>query len=99
MEHVSVYASLVFFGFLYAPVGMVFSVIEFAIRRKHEYEADRYAADTCAAPEDLISGLKRLSVDNLSNLTPHPMKVLMEYSHPPVLKRIEALRRTGGLSG
>ena len=42
--------------------------------------------------KEMISALKKLSVDNLSNLTPHPLKVFLEYSHPPVLKRIEALK-------
>jgi len=41
----------------------------------------------------MINGLKKLSVDNLSNLTPHPLKVFLDYSHPPVLERIKAIRR------
>ncbi|MFH1093887.1 MAG: M48 family metallopeptidase [Candidatus Omnitrophota bacterium] len=92
MEHVSVYASLVFVGFLYAPINMIFSVIGSVISRKHEYEADRFAVTTYKKPEAFIDALKKLSVDNLSNLTPHPLKVFLDYSHPPVLQRIKAIR-------
>jgi len=93
MEHVSVYASLVFFGFLFAPLDALLSIAVNALSRRNEYAADRFAAVTTGRPEALISALKTLSVDNLSNLTPHPLKVITAYSHPPVLERILALRR------
>lgn len=96
MEHLSTYASLVFFGFLYAPISTILAIGFNAFSRRNEYQADRYAADTKGAGnggEALISGLKKLSVSNLSNLTPHPLHVFLNYSHPPVLARIEALRR------
>jgi len=92
MEYVSVYASLVFFGFLYTPIGMVISASEHAISRRQEFEADAYATDTTGETEAMITALKKLSVDNLSNLTLHPFKVFLDYSHPPVLQRIAALR-------
>ena len=92
MAHVSVYASLVFFGFLYAPIGVVLSALEHAISRRQEFEADAYAADSTGNAEAMVVALKKLSVDNLSNLTPHPLKVFLDYSHPPVLRRIGALR-------
>lgn len=92
MECVSIHASLVFFGFLYAPISTVISIAERAILRRQEYAADAYAAETTGDPDSMIAGLKKLSVDNLSNLTPHPLKVFVEYSHPPVLARIRALR-------
>ena len=95
MENVSVYASLVFFGFLYTPINMIFSVIGSVISRKHEYEADRFAISTYKKPEAFINALKKLSVDNLANLTPHPLKVFLDYSHPPVLERIKAIRSIG----
>ena len=98
MENTSIYASLFFFGFLYAPIAMTVSLVENAISRKHEYEADNYVVQTCGNAEPMISALKKLSVDNLSNLTPHPFKVVLEYSHPPVLQRIEAIRRTSSSS-
>ena len=95
MEHISVYAGILFFGFLYAPIGLVLGIAGNIISRKHEYEADAYAVQTTGSGEAMISGLKKLSSDNLANLTPHPFKVFMEYSHPPVLQRIEALRKLG----
>ncbi len=93
MEHISIYASLVFFGFLYAPLDMLLSIAGNALSRRNEYEADRFAADTTGMPEAMISALKKLSIDNLSNLTPHPLKVVVSYSHPPVLARIQALQQ------
>ena len=93
MAQVSVYASLVFFGFLYTPLSTLISIGFNAFSRRNEYQADRYAAESGGESEALISGLKKLSVSNLSNLTPHPLNVALNYSHPPVLARIEALRR------
>lgn len=87
------YAGLIFFGFLYAPISMVLGIANSILSRKHEFEADAFAAETTGKPTDLISALKKLSVDSLSNLTPHPLKVFLEYSHPPVLERIKALRK------
>ncbi len=93
MHFTSIYASLVFFGFLYAPIEMIISIFVNKLSRRHEYEADAYALKTYNKPESMISALKKLSAENLSNLTPHPLKVFLGYSHPPVLDRIKALRR------
>jgi STE24 endopeptidase len=87
------YAGLIFFGFLYTPISMILSLLGNILSRKHEFEADAFAAETTQAPAEMIAALKKLSVDNLSNLTPHPLKVFLEYSHPPVLERIKALRK------
>jgi STE24 endopeptidase len=92
MENTSLYASLLFFGFLYAPIEMVLAIFGNMLSRRHEYAADAYAATTYRKPEAMIAALKTLSVDNLSNLTPHSLKVFLSYSHPPVLERIKALR-------
>ncbi len=92
MEHMSIYAGFIFFGFLFTPVNMALSLFETALSRKHEYESDNYAVQTTGQPEVLINALKKLSVDNLGNLTPHPLKVTVSYSHPPVLDRIQAIR-------
>jgi STE24 endopeptidase len=91
MENLSIYASLVFFGFLYAPIEMIISIFSNILSRKHEYEADGFSVRTCGKPEAMILALKKLSVDNLSNLTPHPIKVMLTYSHPPVLERIKKI--------
>jgi STE24 endopeptidase len=91
MNDMSVYAGLIFFGMLYAPIDMILSVFMQILSRKHEFEADAFAAETTEKPEDMVSTLKKLSKDNLSNLTPHPFYVLLHYSHPPVRERIQAL--------
>jgi STE24 endopeptidase len=87
------YAGLVFFGFLYTPVSTLLGIVTNCLSRRFEFEADAFAAHTTRGPDELISALKKLSVDNLSNLTPHPALVFLEYSHPPVLRRISALRQ------
>lgn len=94
MEKTSIYSSLVFFGFLFSPINLLVSILFNAFSRNNEFAADRYAAGTTGSPEALISSLKKLSQANLSNLTPHPAMVFVHYSHPPVLARIENLRRT-----
>lgn len=92
ISHEPVYAGLLFFGLLYTPIELVLSVIMQMVSRKHEYEADRFASDTMGEPLDLIDALKKLSSTNLSNLTPHPFYVFLNYSHPPLLQRKEALQ-------
>lgn len=94
MTYVSTYASLVFFGFLYSPVSFLLGILFNHFSRKHEYQADNYAAESTKTPQYLIEGLKILSKENLSNLTPHPLNVFLHYSHPPILERIKALRIT-----
>ncbi len=89
-----IYAGFVFFGFLYAPIDMILSLFCVIMSRRHEYQADAFVRQAGLNPEALISALKKLTVDSLGNLTPHPMKVFFDYSHPPVLKRIRALRET-----
>ena len=92
MEEVSIYGSLVFFGFLYAPMERVLSIFGNMISRKHEYDADIFSVTTYPKPDSMITALKKLSVENLSNLTPHPLKVFLDYSHPPVIERIRSIR-------
>lgn len=92
MNQMSVYAGLIFFGMLYAPIDMILSIFMQILSRKHEFEADAFAARTTGSPGDMITTLKKLSKDNLSNLTPHPLYVFLNYSHPPVLQRIQAIR-------
>ncbi len=78
------------FGLLYAPVSMLLGVLGNYLSRKHEYEADAFAATTYAA-KPLQTALKKLSVDHLSNLKPHPAYVFVHYSHPPLLQRLSHL--------
>ncbi|MBE0584600.1 MAG: M48 family metallopeptidase [Desulfofustis sp.] len=93
MDRESIYASLVFFAFLYAPLNTLLAIGTNYLSRRHEFSADRFAAETTGKAAPLVRALKRLSRENLSNLTPHPMAVAISYSHPPVLQRIEALQQ------
>ena len=93
MTETSVYASFVFFGLLLTPVDLILSMYVNRSSRKHEFEADAFAAATTGHRKDLISALKKLSADSLANLTPHPLDVFLHYSHPPVIQRIAMLRQ------
>ncbi|MGK5083808.1 M48 family metallopeptidase [Bdellovibrionota bacterium FG-1] len=93
MQYTSVYGGLILASFLYSPAFQVLSIFTHWLSRRHEFEADRFAAQTYGHPEFLVSALKKLSIDHLSNLTPHPFKVWLEYTHPPILQRIAALRK------
>ena len=93
VSQLSVHAGLVFFSMLYAPVSMFTSIVTTAISRKNEYEADKYSYDTTNNREALVSMLIGLSANNLSHLTPHPLKVFLSYSHPPVVDRIKAVNQ------
>ena len=95
MDNVSVYAGLIFFGLLFTPLEMVISAGSQVLSRKHEYEADRFAAETTRQPEAMKNALKNLAAANLSNLTPHPFFVFMNYSHPSVTERIKAIEDVG----
>jgi STE24 endopeptidase len=94
MEHSSVYAGLIFFGLLYTPVELVLSVASSAISRHNERQADRYAVMTTQDAGSLAGALKKLSRNNLSNLTPHPFHVFLTYSHPPLLERVRDIEGT-----
>jgi STE24 endopeptidase len=96
MQQTSIYAGLLFFGLLYTPVDFFTGLILQIISRRHERDADRFAVKTTGAPEALVDALKKLSAHNLSNLRPHPFYVFLNYSHPPVLERIRAIRRHRG---
>jgi STE24 endopeptidase len=61
--------------------------------RRHEYEADAFAARIVGSAEPLIAALRKLATKNLSNLTPHPLYSAFHYSHPTLPEREAALRR------
>ena len=92
VEQPSVWAGLVFFGLLWAPIDLVLSAAMQAFSRHNELAADRWARETTRAPERLITALQKISADSLSNLTPHRLYVLLHYSHPPLTRRVAALR-------
>ena len=93
VQEASVYTGIVFFGVLFSPLSTMLSAAMNVLSRRHEYQADTFASDTYEKPMELAEALKKLSKENLSNLTPHPFYVRLHYSHPPVLARIEALKR------
>ena len=99
VETTSIYLSLVFFGILVQPLNQAMSILGNVASRKWEFEADAYAAESTGQPDAMIEALKKLSKDNLSNLTPDPFYVFMNYSHPPVLQRIQALEKLGTATG
>jgi STE24 endopeptidase len=85
-----IHLNLLTFTLLYSPISTVLGIISNLISRKHEFQADEFASVTFK-PEAMKNALKKLSVDNLSNLYPHPAYVFVNYSHPPLLTRIAAI--------
>ena len=83
---------LVAFGILYSPVSFVLGIFMNLLSRKNEFQADKFAALNFKS-EALASALKKLSVKNLSNLTPHKTYVFFHYSHPTLLQRLERLKK------
>ncbi len=91
VERPSVYASLVFFTLLLQPAELILGVIMNRVSRAHEMEADHFAVETTGTKSAFVNALKKLSADNLSNISPHPLYVALNYSHPPLLARIRAI--------
>ncbi|WP_299161126.1 M48 family metallopeptidase [uncultured Eudoraea sp.] len=87
----SFHAALICFGILYSPISEITGLVMNILSRKFEFEADDYAKNTYKALP-LINSLKKLSKNNLSNLTPHSAYVFMHYSHPPLIQRIRNLK-------
>ena len=82
--------SLVAFSLLFSPLDLVIEPLINNVSRRCEYAADAFA-NKYGHGKHLISGLKKLSANTLSNLTPHPAVVWMDYSHPTLAQRITAL--------
>ena len=93
LAHPVLWLGFVFFMILFEPVQTVLGILSGLWSRKHEYEADAYAAGATGGPADMTAALKRLARDTLSNLTPHPLTVFLHYSHPPMIQRLAALRK------
>ena len=87
------YAGLFLVGILWEPVSFFISPIAMVVSRKFEKQADAYALGVLGTPTPLIQALKRLARDNLSNLLPHPLYVLFNASHPPIITRIQDLQK------
>lgn len=89
-SQLAIHLNLLAFTILFAPISGLTGLFMNVYSRKNEFEADAYARETYDG-SILANALKKLSVDNLSNLYPHPWYVFFHYSHPPLLKRLEAI--------
>ena len=87
---ISFHLGLIGFSIVFSPISILSGIFMNYISRKNEFEADDYAKQTFNG-EDLALALKKLSVDSLSNIYPHPLYVFIHYSHPPLIKRLRAL--------
>lgn len=87
----SFHINLLAFSLLYTPVSTLLDLASNALSRKHEYQADAFVKANGYAPQ-LVSALKKISAQALSNLTPHPWYVFVHYSHPTLCQRITALQ-------
>ena len=87
----SFHIGLIAFGILYSPISGITGFLMSVLSRKFEYQADNFAKNTYTG-DPLISSLKKLSRNSLSNLTPHPLYVKLHYSHPTLLQRYRNLK-------
>jgi STE24 endopeptidase len=92
VDYHSFHIGLLVFVLLYTPISFAMGVIGNLISRRFEFEADAFTAKT-GHGQDLISGLKKISAENLSNLTPHPWYVFFNYSHPDLATRLNHLNK------
>jgi len=88
----AIHLNILAFGILFSPLSKITGVLMNIFSRKNEYEADEYAVVTYDR-KPLIDALKKLTSDSLGNLTPHPLYVFFNYSHPSLLQRVEAMER------
>ncbi|HCR54462.1 MAG TPA: peptidase M48, partial [Cytophagales bacterium] len=88
----AIHLNLIAFMILFSPISGITGLFTSMYSRKNEFEADAYAKTTFNG-EALANALKKLSVDSLSNLYPHPAYVFFHYSHPPLLQRLTAINR------
>jgi STE24 endopeptidase len=90
VEQATFHIALIAFVIIYTPASTILSIFSNIQSRKNEYQADGFAKKHgLSAP--LIAALKKLSSHNMSNLTPHPWRVFLEYSHPPLYERVKKI--------
>lgn len=88
----AIHLNLIAFAILFSPVSGITGLLMSILSRRNEFEADAYARQTYSGAA-LANALKKLSVDSLSDLYPHPVYVFFHYSHPPLLERLHAINR------
>lgn len=88
---ISPHVGIVLFTILFGPVSRLLGVMANAWSRRHEFEADAFANGAIGSPSPLGEALKKLSADQLSHPSPHPLRVWLDYSHPPLLERLRAM--------
>ncbi len=93
------YVGLFLIGALFGPILYFAQPLESAFSRKFEREADDFSVDLMGTPEPMGSALRRLAVDNLANLNPHPYYAWFYYSHPPLAERVERIRKMSQFKG
>ena len=90
----SFHISMIAFFMLFTPVSTLLGLVNNSFSRYNEYQADQYAIDTYPGGRDYMhSALKKLSVESLKNLNPHPWYVAVHYTHPPILDRLANLKK------
>jgi len=91
VREISPHVGLVLFSILLEPVGKALGALANAWSRRHEFEADAYAAKATGDPAPLADALRKLNADHLSHPAPSQLRVILDYSHPPLLRRLKAL--------
>ncbi|MBN1150295.1 M48 family metallopeptidase [candidate division WOR-3 bacterium] len=94
LENFSIYGAMTAFAIVYMPLSLILSVLMNFLSRKFEYQADRFAVESTGKSDIFIEALKKIHISSFGNLTPHFFDVLINYNHPPVIKRIEAVMKT-----
>ena len=90
----SFHLSMIAFFLLFTPVSTLLGLVNNSFSRYNEYQADQYSIDTYpGAREHMYTALKKLSVESLKNLNPHPWYVAVHYTHPPILERLANLKK------
>jgi STE24 endopeptidase len=95
VAEISPHVGLVLFSLLLQPVGKMLGAAANAWSRRHEFEADAFAAGAMGSGAPLAAALRKLATDHLSHPSPAPLRVWLDYSHPPLLRRLEALAAHG----
>jgi STE24 endopeptidase len=88
---ISPHVGLVLFSILLEPVSKFLSILANAWSRRHEFEADAYAAEVTGDGAPLAQALKKMTADHLSHPCPASLRVWLDYSHPPLIQRLQAL--------